>query len=413
MRIMIRYELKKVFASAGGKLAVVLTLLLVLVSCYQAVSGVEWVNEAGEPETGFAAISKLRRAQKEWAGTLDETRLEAIIRENQRLCATPEAQSKDYKQNDIAYGWKQGIRPVLNMMNYAYSADFQEYDWYRNEQVTPDQAGDFYANRTKLMTQWMHADNSSASHLLTEKEQAYLVEQYETLDSPFDYDYSEGWTQLMNNSVSVIMITALILGYLCAGIFANEFRWKSDSIFFSTVLGRNRAVWAKVKAGFLLVTGLYWAAVTLYSLITLGCLGFDGWNCPIQIKMWKSFYHLKLWQAWCLTCLGGYIGNLFFAFLTMWVSAKTRSSMFAATVPFLLIFLPNFLDNLGSDRVSKLLGLLPDQLLQLDQALRYFNVYEIFGKVFSAISLLLPTFTALTLLLAPIIYREFCRKQIR
>lgn len=410
---MIRYELKKVFASAGGKLAVVLTLLLVLVSCYQAVSGVEWVNEAGEPETGFAAISKLRRAQKEWAGTLDETRLESIIRENQRLCATPEAQSKDYKQNDIAYGWKQGIRPVLNMMNYAYSADFQEYDWYRNEQVTPDQAEDFYANRTKLMTQWLHADNSSASHLLTEKEQAYLVEQYETLDSPFDYDYSEGWTQLMNNSVSVIMITALILGYLCAGIFANEFRWKSDSIFFSTVLGRNRAVWAKVKAGFLLVTGLYWAAVTLYSLITLGCLGFDGWNCPIQIKMWKSFYHLKLWQAWCLTCLGGYIGNLFFAFLTMWVSAKTRSSMFAATVPFLLIFLPNFLDNLGNDRVSKLLGLLPDQLLQLDQALRYFNVYEIFGKVFSAISLLLPTFTALTLLLAPIIYREFCRKQIR
>ena len=410
---MIRYELKKVFASAGGKLAVVLTLLLVLVSCYQAVSGVEWVNEAGEPETGFAAISKLRRAQKEWAGTLDETRLESIIRENQRLCATPEAQSKDYKQNDIAYGWKQGIRPVLDMMNYAYSADFQEYDWYRNEQVTPDQAGDFYTNRTKLMTQWMHADNSSASHLLTEKEQAYLVEQYETLDSPFDYDYSEGWTQLMSNSVSVIMIAALILGYLCAGIFANEFRWKSDSIFFSTVLGRNRAVWAKVKAGFLLVTGLYWAAVTLYSLITLGCLGLDGWNCPIQIKMWKSFYHLKLWQAWCLTCLGGYIGNLFFAFLTMWVSAKTRSSMFAATVPFLLIFLPNFLDNLGNDRVSKLLGLLPDQLLQLDQALRYFNVYEIFGKVFSAISLLLPTFTVLTLLLAPIIYREFCRKQIR
>lgn len=413
MRIMIRYELKKVFASAGGKLAVVLTLLLVLVSCYQAVSGVEWVNEAGEPETGFAAISKLRHAQKEWAGALDETRLESIIRENQRLCATPEAQSKDYKQNDIAYGWKQGIRPVLNMMNYAYSADFQEYDWYRNEQVTPDQAGDFYTNRTKLMTQWLHADNSSASHLLTEKEQAYLVEQYETLDSPFDYDYSEGWTQLMNNSVSVIMIAALILGYLCAGIFANEFRWKSDSIFFSTVLGRNRAVWAKVKAGFLLVTGLYWAAVTIYSLITLGCLGFDGWNCPIQIKMWKSFYHLKLWQAWCLTCLGGYIGNLFFAFLTIWVSAKTRSSMFAATVPFLLIFLPNFLDNLGNDRVSKLLGLLPDQLLQLDQALRYFNVYEIFGKVFSAISLLLPTFTALTLLLAPIIYREFCRKQIR
>ena len=101
---MIRYELKKVFASAGGKLAVVLTLLLVLVSCYQAVSGVEWVNEAGEPETGFAAISKLRRAHKEWAGALDETRLESIIRENQRLCATPwPARSRSAHQDQRPY----------------------------------------------------------------------------------------------------------------------------------------------------------------------------------------------------------------------------------------------------------------------------------------------------------------------
>ena len=409
---MVRYEVKKALGTVGGRLAALLMLLLVLLSSYLSVSEVEWINEAGEPETGFAAVSKLRRAQKEWAGTLDEARLEAVIRENQRLCATPEAQSKDYNQNDIAYGWKQGIRPVLNMMNYSYASDFQEYDWYRNEQVTPDQAGDFYTNRTRLMKQWLEAENSSAAYLLTEKEQAYLVEQYETLATPFLYDYSEGWNQLLNNSASVIMIAALILGYLCAGIFSNEFRWKSDAVFFSSALGRDRAVAAKIQAGFLMVSCIYWLAVTLYTLITLGFLGIDGWNCPLQIKMWKSFYHLKLWQAWCLTCVGGYIGNLFSAFLTMWVSAKTRSSMFAATVPFLLVFLPNFLDNLGNDRISKLLGLCPDQLLQIDQALRYFNVYEIGGRVFSALSILLPVFSLLTLLLAPLMYREFRRKQI-
>ena len=86
--------------------------------------------------------------------------------------------------------------------------------------------------------------------------------------------------------------------------------------------------------------------------------------------------------------------------------------MFAATVPFLLVFLPNFLDNLGNDRISKLLGLFPDQLLQIGQALRYFNVYEIGGKVFSALSILLPVFSLLTLLLAPLMYREFRQKQI-
>lgn len=410
---MVRYEVKKVFGTVGGRLAAVLMLLLVLLSSYMAVSGVEWINEAGDPETGFAAISRLRRAQKEWAGPLDEARLQDIIRENQRLCATPEAQSRDYQQNDIAYGWKQGFRPVLDMMNYAYASGFQEFDWYCNERVTPDQAGDFYLNRAKLMKQWLHEENSTASHLFTEKEQAYLVAQYETLESPFYYDYSEGWTQLLYNSPFVIMIAALILGYLCAGIFSNEFRWKSDAVFFSSALGRDRAVAAKIQAGFLTVTCTYWLSVALYTLITLGCLGFDGWNCPLQTDLWKSFYHLKLWQAWCLTCVGGYIGNLFFAFLTMWVSARTRSSMFAATVPFLLVFLPSFLDNLGSDRISRLLGLFPDQLLQIYQALRYFNVYELGGKVFSAMALLLPTFALLSLLLTPMMYREFRRKQIR
>lgn len=161
-----------------------------------------------------------------------------------------------------------------------------------------------------------------------------------------------------------------------------------------------------------MVTGLYWSAVLVYTLLTLGCLGFDGWNCPIQIDLWKVFYHLKLWQAWVLTAVGGYIGSLFFVFLTMWVSAKTRSSLFAVTVPFLLIFLPSFLDNLNIDKLSKFLGLFPDQLLQIYQALRYFYVYETGGKVFNAMTLLMVIYSLLTVVLAPMMYRDFRRKEI-
>ena len=409
MTAMARYELKKVFGSFGSKLALLLLAGLVLLSSWMAVSGVEWVNEKGDQETGFSAISRLREAQRRWAGPLDETRLEAIIRENQRICATPEAQSKDYNQNDIAYGWKQGIRPVLDMMNYAYSNGFQEFDWYCNERVTPGQAGDFYPNRTRLMKQWLYEEGSSAYHLFNEKEKDFLVAQYEALETPFYYDYSEGWTQLLYNSPFVIMTTALILGYLVAGIFAGEFRWKTDTVLFSTLYGRDRAVSAKIKAGFLLVTGLYWTSVALYFLITMTCLGFSGWNCPLQLDLWKSFYQMKLWQAWLLVSLGGYIGNLFFSFLTMWVSARTRSSMFAATVPFLLIFLPSFLDNLNNDRISKILGLFPSQLLELYQALRYFYVYDLGFTVTDAMHILPVAYGIMSLLLIPAMYREYRR----
>lgn len=409
---MLRYELKKIFGSVSSKVALGLLAAMVLLSVWMAVSSVEWINERGEPETGFSAIGKLQNAQEEWSGTLDEERLRQILRENQRIAATPEAQSRDYQQNDIAFGWRQGFRPVLDMVNQAYASGFQEFDWYTNERITPDQVGDFYPNRTKLMKQWLYDETGSAYRLFTEKEKLYLVEQYETLDTPFYYTYAEGWEQLLYNSPFVIMVGALILGYLAAGIFANEFKWKSDAVFFSARYGRDKAAGAKIGAGFVMVTALYWGAVLVYTLLTLGCLGYDGWNCPIQIDLWKVFYHLKLWQAWALTAVGGYIGSLFFVFLTMWVSAKTRSSLFAVTVPFLLIFLPSFLDNLNIDKLSKFLGLFPDQLLQIYQALRYFYVYEIGGKVFNAMTLLMVIYSLLTVVLAPMMYRDFRRKEI-
>lgn len=409
---MVKYEIKKIFSTLSNKIALGLLAMMVLLSAWMAVSNVEWVNETGDPETGFTAIGKLRSAQKEWSGILDEDRLQQILRENQRIAATPEALSRDYQQNDIAYGWRQGFRPVLDMMNQAYASGFQEFDWYTNERITPDQVGDFYPNRTKLMKQWLYDETGSAYRLFTEKEKLYLVEQYETLDTPFYYTYAEGWEQLLYNSPFVIMVGALILGYLAAGIFVNEFKWKSDAVFFSARYGRDKAAGAKIGAGFVMVTALYWGAVLVYTLLTLGCLGYDGWNCPIQIDLWKVFYHLKLWQAWALTAVGGYIGSLFFVFLTMWVSAKTRSSLFAVTVPFLLIFLPSFLDNLNIDKLSKFLGLFPDQLLQIYQALRYFYVYEIGGKVFNAMTLLMVIYSLLTVVLAPMMYRDFRRKEI-
>ena len=69
-------------------------------------------------------------------------------------------------------------------------------------------------------------------------------------------------------------------------------------------------------------------------------------------------------EKYLLTAAGGYIGCLFISALSMLVSAKTRSTVVAVLVPFILIFIPSFLANINSPAVARLLGLLPDQLLQ-------------------------------------------------
>lgn len=409
---MVMFEIKKVLSSFSSKIALAVFAGIVVLSCWLSAGNVEWINEQGDPESGIAAVKKLRDAQNAWEGYLDEEKLTEVIRELQRIAATPEALSNDYQQNDIAYGWKQGILPIRDMINCSYAEGFRDYNWYTAESVSPTAAEDFYSNRAALLKEWLYDETGEAFNLYSEKEKAYLIEQYEQLETPFYYDYTEGWDQLLYNSPDIIMIGALILGYLVAGIFANEFKWKSDAVYFTTAFGRNKATSAKIKAGFLLVSGLYWSAILIYTLFNLSYLGFDGADCPIQMEHWKCFYNLTYGQTYLLVIIGGYIGNLFFAFLAMWVSAKTKSAVFAVTIPFILIFLPSFLDNLGMPGLSKILGLLPDRLLQISQAIRYFDVYDLGFTVMGAMPILVVLYAILTVVLLPMMYQEFRRKQI-
>lgn len=65
---MVRYELKKILGTAGGKVALVLMAAVVMVTFWLAGPCVKWINEQGDPETGPAAIAKLRSAKKNGQG---------------------------------------------------------------------------------------------------------------------------------------------------------------------------------------------------------------------------------------------------------------------------------------------------------------------------------------------------------
>lgn len=138
MIAMVRYELKKVFGSVGGKIALILYIAVLALSCWLSSTGalnveVKWVNEQGESEYGPSAVKKLREAQKEWEGWVDQNKLSRVIQENQRINATPEAKSDIVQQNEIAYSWKQGFAPIRKILNESYSNGFREYDYYTAE----------------------------------------------------------------------------------------------------------------------------------------------------------------------------------------------------------------------------------------------------------------------------------------
>lgn len=407
---MFKYEIKKVFSRMSSKIAVLLLFMVLGVVCWFAMD-VGYVNSNGEKENGFEAVRKLREEQKEWAGYLDEEKIEQVILENQRISMTPQARSNDYKQNDIAYSWKQGFQKIRDLLNYSYADDFRSYDYYKADSLKPEEASSFYVNRTKLLEKWLSGE---AKYQFSDEEKEYLIQQYRELETPIKYDYMRGWTQLLEYAPTVIMVAMLILGYLVAGIFSSEFQWKSDEVFFTSVYGRNKAVAAKVKAGVCIISVVYWFVILLYSGVVLSYLGADGAGCPIQADMsgWKCFYNIQIWQKYLFTVVGGYIGCLFISLLAMFISAKTKSAVLAAMFPFILIFVPSFLENIQSPVINKIIGLMPDRLLQISVVMNYFDLYSIGGKIVGAVPILLVLYGVLTFLFLPIIYQEYRHKQI-
>lgn len=408
---MVKYEIKKVFSRPSSKIALLLLLFVMGVSCFFAVH-VSYVNENGDTETGPAAAAALREAQKEWAGYLDEEKIRQVIAENRRISESPEALSKDVRENNIAYSWGQGIRDIRYLLNRSYANDFYSlFDYYRADSLTEEMAGNFYENRMKLLQEWLAG---AAKDQFSNVEKDYLISQYQTIQIPFYYDYMMGWTQLFEYSPTIVMITMLIIGYLVSGIFSNEFTWKSDAVFFTSIYGRNRAVRAKIMAGFSIVTLTYFTAFLLYSGTTLFCLGADGWNLAVQVDWvsWRCFYNITIWQKYLLIVFGGYLGCLFISFLSMLVSAMTKSAVLAVMVPGVLIFIPEFIANIDSPIVNKLISLLPNQLLQMGEVLRKFDLYSIGGKVFGEVPVIIVLYTVLTAIILPILYQGYRHKQI-
>lgn len=405
---MTAYELRKLFSRHLGKGALMVLAAVLALTTFFACS-VRWTDQAGQNHTGPAAARQLRQQQKAWAGVLDETMLRQAIQANWDVSHSADAQSSDITRQNMAYHQSQAFGVIRDLLNQAYSSDFQSYDYYTADTVTPDQALDFYANRLKLLQQWMGEEETT----FTPAEEAYLTEQYQSVETPFSVDYITGWQQLYDYAPTVIMLSALIASFLVAGIFAQESQWKADAIFFSTRHGRGKGTAAKVKAGLLLLTGLYWVPFLVFTGLTLGFLGTDGAGCPVQVIAWKSFYNITVGQGALLIALGGYLGTLVLGLLTMWMSAKTGSAMLSAVLPFAIIFVPALLLRNTSALLRDILGLLPDKLLQLNRDFTYFDLYQLGDTVTGAVPLLFGLYLLLTVILIPVLYQTYRRRQLK
>lgn len=239
---MVWYEVKKILLRPSCQIALLLLLFLSGRFCVQVMWGSEsayWVNEDGDIETGYAAMQNLREAQREWSGTLDQELLENALAELKQLDAEGDAHPED---PDYAYKRSQGLQSIRNLLNHAFKGSYtwKYEDYYLAETVEPEQLPHFYENRINQLKDWLYDENSTGYRKYSEQEKQYLISCYESLETPFEANYTTGWDMAFRVSYYIILYGSILMAFFTSGIFANESRWKADSIYFSTELGRKK-----------------------------------------------------------------------------------------------------------------------------------------------------------------------------
>lgn len=285
-------------------------------------------------------------------------------------------------------------------------SDFMKND-FAIDNISDDEASTVYERRISTLKEYL----DSGEETFTEKEKSFLIQQYENLDTPFYYEYMDGWSALLQNISTFILILALVIGFFVSGIFSDEFQTKADSIFFSTRLGRNKGVLSKIGAGLTIVSAFYAAFVFLYTFIVLSVLGTDGANCPIQLDLWRSAYNVTFLQAYLLIVAGGYIGTLFASMLAMLASALTRSTPTAIIVPFIILCAFPFLSRIIT--LPGLCSFFPDQLLEIYLDIKEAGLVTLGGKVTTIATVIVPVYAVICLILLPILYKVYKKTEIK
>lgn len=403
---MLQFEVKKVFSKLKNRVTIMVLLVFLIITSISTVNRVEYIDGNGDSSVGIAAAKNLRDAKNEWAGYLTEDVFKEVLEENKTINNSEEALSDDIREQNKAYAKKQGILGIIDVINHAFSA-YRDYNYYTVDSVSSEEISSIYERRISTLKEWL----DSGEETFTENQKDFLIQQYENLETPFYYEYTDGWAALLQNISTYILILALVIGFFVSGIFSDEFQTKADSIFFSTQLGRNKGVLAKIGAGFLITTGFYVIFVFLYTVVVLIVLGADGANCPVQLDLWRSVYNITFLQAYFFIIIGGYIGTLFASILAMLVSALTRSTPTAIIVPFIVLCAFPFLSRIIT--LPEIFAFFPDQLLEIYLDIKESGLVELGGKVTTTATVIIPVYAVVCLILQPVLYKVYKRAEIR
>ncbi|MCM1467613.1 MAG: hypothetical protein NC086_05645 [Alistipes sp.] len=364
-------EHKKLWRKMSTKISVFLCFLYVVV--FGSVLSFQWfsfgslddyTSAFGNNFDGYGMIRERQRYSLEFGGELTDESLRRLVRDYQEIKAAGVDRELEKTDRTIVNGWLGTLYP-----EFLDTGIYQTMMSY----VEPDKLTGFYERRQKVIEEFLENNDQNGA------EREYLLRMNAKVKTPFRYEWTEGWSNLLGSMVADLgIIMALFLAIVLSSLFAGEWHDNTSSLVLTTKNGWKRIALAKI------FTGLSFTA-ELFIMLTAGnvvsqifFLGTTGWDMPIQTIKLIAVAPMNMFQAEVYEYAFTFLGAMGFAGVIMFLSAKTRSNILTLLFSLAVVYGPMTVERYLPYGVQKVLDLLP--LAGSATDIFRTNTFYIFGR---------------------------------
>lgn len=326
------YELKKI---ASRKIVWIIGIIMILLCAFLSFSNLISSSYYGEDEiSGYEAMKINREYARSFTGRkVDDTLLR-------------EMQTSFSKEN---IGEIMEYTPI-----YSYVREITE----DNNLALEIDSDELYKERGKSILQ------NRTDQMLTEKELDYWNEKDRQIETPFTYEYTEGWSNLWDSMYTLNYMILLMLAICLSNVFSVEYLRKTDAIILCSQYGKKDLYLAKVLAGisFGIITAILLWGITAISSICV--YGADGFSAALQIAFPLSSWNISIGESVLILLLVLLITTVLYSVAIMILSEVLKNSVAVMAIPVGIMILTMMIDIPYQFRAaSQIYDLLPTNLL--------------------------------------------------
>lgn len=398
---MLKCELKKFFSRVTNKVILAALIIVTLIVSFLAVDSMSYTDTGEEIATGIGRFTVGRRLaadKNEWKGKLTPEKIANAVAGYHGLKHPYSEDSKENLNTDIEKQEPAYLDILYFAANiYQTESDVVLADLDRLAEKDLEHIYDTYAdNMQKLAKEYGE----------TLEQEKLLKEQYEKIEIPVTYEAYDSWETMATYAEMYILILVVVIGFLAAEIFGEEFRNHAERVFFTAKYGRSKAVSNKIITGMLTTTIVYWTGVAILSLISFGIMGVSGFDTPYRIEEPYNMYAVTQGQYYLLIVVCGYIASLLSASVTMLITAKMHSEKVAIFLPVFMYWVPLFVGNRFSG-ITRVIYFMTNALVNIDKGINYMIFFQVGNAVFRLIPFVMVLYAAIIIILLPFIYRSY------